>query len=399
MKALLMSRKASFMRYLIACFFPVIDTLAMQVIFAMVFICMEKKDMMYFRLTIALCVGCILLGAGLHIASRLMRIGFMRDILLDIRKQAFDKILNISYKEFSKESKDVYISHLVNDINTFENNFFLNLLNVIFMGGRYVTSAIIICVFDWQLGVAMLALSVVMFGLGSLFAKKTEEMQLKVTEANEKLTVQASNTFNGLEILKLSGVEEKFLDKNLHTINKAENKKMGLSVYTELQRGFMMTLSYSIMIGLIVYMLTKVLQGGSFGIEMFLFQLCNSMIFPLIEIIPRVNVVKSSVRIYEKITKYDTKGQEETKEAIPFTFDEQLEVRNLKFAYEGNTLFKGANFTLEKGKKYVIKGASGCGKSTLMKILAMIHDTYEGDIVVDGKNYGDISDKSFNDQV
>lgn len=371
----------------------------MQGIFVMIFVCMEKKDMMYFKLTILLCVGSVVLSAGFHILSRLMRIGFMRDILLDIRRQAFDKILGISYKEFSKESKDVYISHLVNDINTFETNFFINLLNVIYMGGRYVASALLVCLLDIKMGFVMLIISFMMFGIGNLFGKKTESMQLKVTDANEKFTVQASNTFNGLEILKLSGVEERFLDKNMHTINKVENKKMGLSIYTELQRGLMMTLSYSIIMGLVIYMLITVMQGESLGRGMFIFQLCQGMIFPLIEVIPRVNLVKSSIRIYEKITQYNRTEKEEYQNVLPFAFDEQIEVRDLSFSYEGKEILKQANFTLERGKKYLIKGASGAGKSTLLKLLSMIYEDYKGDIVVDGKNYRDMSDKSFNDQV
>ena len=140
MKALLMSRKAGFIRYLLACFMPVVTDLMVQLIFVLMFVCMERKEMAYFKLTVGVCVAAVIINGLLYVVSRLMRIGYMRDILLDIRYKAFDKILNIDYKTFSKASKEVYISHLVNDINTFENNFFLNLLNVIYMGGKYVAS-------------------------------------------------------------------------------------------------------------------------------------------------------------------------------------------------------------------------------------------------------------------
>lgn len=399
MKELLWDRKGRFLIYILASFIPVVVDMSIQVLFTMVFVSMEKQDMRYFQLTAVLGIGIIIASALLHIVSRLMRIGFMRDVLLDIRNKAFDKILAISYKDFSKKSKDVYISHLVNDINTFENNFFYNLLNAIYMSGRYVASFLVICFLDVKMGIMMLAISGGMFGLGQLFSKKTEKMQLKVADANEALTVQAANTFNGLEILKLSRVEDRFLNKNLHTINKVENKKMAFTIFTEIQRRLMMTLSYVIIMGLAVYMMYNIVQGRNFAEQMFIFQLSQGMVFPLIELIPKINVIRSSISIYERITKIDTIQDEDTKKQGVFNFKETIEVKDLSFSYDNKLLIKKANFTLEKGKKYLVKGASGCGKSTLMKLLAMIYDEYEGGINVDGVPYATISDQSFNDQV
>ncbi len=46
-----------------------------------------------------------------------------------------------------------------------------------------------------------------------------------------------------------------------------------------------------------------------------------------------------------------------------------LEVENLKFGYEGGTLFSNLNFSLEAGEKLAVIGGNGVGKSTLMKLL------------------------------
>ncbi|MGL4363361.1 MAG: ABC transporter ATP-binding protein [Cellulosilyticaceae bacterium] len=399
MRELLMNRKASFMMYIIACFLPVITELSMKGVFAMVFVCMEKQDIQYFKFTAVLAVGAVLLALILYITSRMMRIGFMRDILLDIRKKAFQKILKLQYKDFGKVSKDVYLSHLTNDIDTFENNFFLNLLNIIYMSGLLIVSTIVVLVLDWKMGIVMSIIAIMMFFLGSRFGKKTEEMQLKVTDANEKMTVQATNTFNGLEILKLSGVEERFLDKNLNKINNVENKKRRLTLYTELQRGLMTSLTYIIIIGQLLYALIKIMNGSNLGIELFIFQLCQSMVFPLVEIIPRINVVKGSIRIYKKITEYDEQEEVASQKNKPFTFNKSIQVNDLNFAYDGKMILKNVKLNIEKGKKYLIKGASGSGKSTLLKILSRTIEADEGHILSDGISYDVINEKSFNDHV
>jgi ATP-binding cassette subfamily C protein len=56
-----------------------------------------------------------------------------------------------------------------------------------------------------------------------------------------------------------------------------------------------------------------------------------------------------------------------------------------------------ANLRLEKGKKYLLKGASGSGKSTLINLLSKVFDNYEGEILVDGVNLKEIKEESFNE--
>ncbi|HZJ86179.1 MAG TPA: hypothetical protein VFC83_03570, partial [Erysipelotrichaceae bacterium] len=68
----------------------------------------------------------------LQLISRFLRIGFMRDVLVLVRMLAYEKLLSKSPSEFSKGSKESYQSQLVSDINLFENDFFLAILNIIY---------------------------------------------------------------------------------------------------------------------------------------------------------------------------------------------------------------------------------------------------------------------------
>ncbi len=77
--------------------------------------------------------------------------------------------------------------------------------------------------------------SIVLFLLNKSFEKKTVELQEEVSEYNEKFSIDASNTFNGLEILKLNNIEDKFLNKFLKSIDKVERKKFGYTVFADVQ--------------------------------------------------------------------------------------------------------------------------------------------------------------------
>lgn len=393
-----MKKKGQFAIYVLACFLPVIDSLIRMGLFSMMFGGVEKKDMRYFKVLVVLSILAAIVAGGLHIISRLMRIGFMKNILLEIRQQAFNKIINISYKDFSKQSKEVYMSHLINDINTFENNFFVNLLNVIFSGGMYVVCLVILYFMDFKLGIVMTLVSTGMFLFSKLFTGKTEELQEEISKRNEQLTVEIANTFNGLEILKLNGIENKFLDKSLDSINRVEKRKVVFNIFSEQQKSLIMFVSYIVLIGVVIYGGANIESMG-FTKVMLVVQLCSSLIFPLVEVLPRMNVIKSSIRIYDKITATEESGEKLEGKNIPFQFNTDIQVENLSFNYGEQTILKEASFKIEKGKKYLIKGVSGAGKSTLMKLLAMIYDEYEGKILVDGKDYAQIEERDFNDKV
>jgi len=119
----------------------------------------------------------------------------------------------------------------------------------------------------------------------------------------------------------------------------------------------------------------------------------------LINAFPMWNQVNASIAIYNKIAKPEESTVQIGRGTKEFKFEDRIEVSNVNFSYENKQVLKDATFTIEKGKKYLIKGVSGAGKSTLMNLLAMVYDDYEGSIKVDNVDYRDISEKSFHDKV
>jgi ATP-binding cassette subfamily C protein len=323
----------------------------------------------------------------------------MRDTILDVRIAAFDKIINSSYKQFSQKSKDIYISNLVNDINNFEKNFFLNLLNVIYRAGIYTVSLIIIFLLEPYLGAAVFLVSFIMFFLVRAFEKKTVSLQKQLSEDNEQFTVNMSNTFNGLEILKINNIEDRFISKNIDEIDKVEHRKFHFRFFTESQRNVTNIMGYITFIGILIYLMTQVEANGlKYGMVMLLIQLANNVTFTLPDIFPRLNVIRASKDIYEKITSLEEEN-DDLQRTCGFHFEDSMEVKSLTFSYDDKEIFKDASCTIKKGKKYLIKGVSGIGKSTLVKILSLTYENYEGDITIDGLDLKNIREKDFNDKV
>ena len=399
MKELLLKRKGRFILYLLACFIPVIDHILINFAASLLIGSIEKRSIEYFRNAVMLTLAMIALGSIMFIVSRFMRISFMRDTLLDVRIKAFDKILKSSYKNFSKKSKDSYISNLINDINIFEKTFFLKLINFVFCGGVYITSIIILATMDYKFALGIAFISIILFFISRSFENKTVKLQEEVSEYNENFVVDISNTFNGLEILKLNNIEDKFLSKSLKSIFRLERKKFSYTFFTDAQQRLTNFLGYMIFVGTLFYLLTLISKGESFTRATFMLQLSNSCVWHISAILPLLNELKSASKIYNKITLSDEKVDAQLNKERNFSFEDEIKVRDLYFNYEGKEIFKGVSFNIEKGKKYLLKGASGAGKSTLIKLLSMIYDDYKGEISADGVDYKNIKENSMNENI
>lgn len=398
MKALLLKRKWAFMVYILAsCLFIVSDLLYVS-LSSMIFDALEKGSLTLFINRIVL--GILILGtmSFLYFVSRFLRIGYMRNVLLDIRMEAFKTVLKMSPKQFGKISKENYVSRLTNDINLIEENFFRSLLNFISGLGLYVLGLIILLVMDRTLAVGIFIISLIVYFVCKLFLKRTEQLQEEVSTENEKFTLNMSNTFNGLEIIKLGNIEDKFLDKNKKEISRVERRKFTFNNFSEVQRNVLLFASYLVMVGVVWHLGLCIAEGMDLGSAVFLFQLSNQVVFRTMDTFPLLNVIRSSSKIYDKLTQIEEQVELEGQQ--PFHFNQSMMLMNVSFGYEQDKpLLKNISLRIEKGKKYLIKGASGSGKSTLLKMLEMIYDDYEGTIQVDGVDYKSISSKDFNDKV
>jgi ATP-binding cassette subfamily B protein len=70
----------------------------------------------------------------------------------------------------------------------------------------------------------------------------------------------------------------------------------------------------------------------------------------------------------------------------------RLRIRNLSFRYrqDGPPILSNVNLDVEPGEVVAVVGRTGAGKSTLVRLLARVHDGYEGSITVDDVELRDL---------
>ncbi len=391
LRELLASRKKGLFSYFLGCFITAISSLAVYLAASAGVGIFSLQAAAEIKQRIIVVMILFLLPAVLHIVSRFLRIGYMRDILLDVRKLAFRKIMLLSPQMFAQESRDKHLSGLVNDINLFENEFFLSLLNMIYQAGRYILGLSILFVLDWRFGLIGLITSLGLALIGKFFQNKTVKLQMAVSNQSSIFQNRISNIFQGLEILKLNRVEKKFYDQARKNVEQLEKSKGHFRFYKNLQEEMLWTVGNVVLMLAFLYISFNLAsQGKTVETSIIQFLLLNTSIFSVAMFMPHYNSFQASLKLYDNLILLSEDQKAALAEAVTdedsrkFEFKQQLEVKNLGFAYpDEQLLLDNVNFTLEPGKKYLLRGISGSGKTTLINILSGLISDYQGEILLD----------------
>lgn len=73
------------------------------------------------------------------------------------------------------------------------------------------------------------------------------------------------------------------------------------------------------------------------------------------------------------------------------SFNDKIEFRNVRFAYDDAVILDNINLVVEKGKTIALVGSSGAGKSTLADLVPRFHDVTGGELLIDGVNIKEYS--------
>ncbi|MFA5196897.1 MAG: ABC transporter ATP-binding protein [Patescibacteria group bacterium] len=79
----------------------------------------------------------------------------------------------------------------------------------------------------------------------------------------------------------------------------------------------------------------------------------------------------------------------------------KIDIKHLSFGYnnDDNMVLKDFDLTVPNNKSIAFVGKSGVGKSTIIKLLLRFYDPNKGDILIDGQNIKDVTQKSLRESI
>ncbi len=343
------------------------------------------------------------IGAGYfaaHIASVFSK---------NTRKQIFNKVQNLDTEEIKSFQTSSLITRTTNDVTQIE--------MLVAMGLQLLIKAPITAVWaitkilnkSWQwsaiTGVAILVLLCVITILMILVIPRFKLVQKLI----DKLNGIARENLTGIRVVRAFNAEEYQENK----FDKANEELTNLQLFNQKKFSIMMPVMY-----LIMYLLTlsiyfvgasliknslladkitlfgNMIVFSSYAMQVIMSFLMLAMIFMLL---PRAQV--SAKRINEVL---DTKQK-----IIPGTFDKEtkqkgtVEFKNVSFKYPDadEYVLKNISFKANKGQTVAFIGSTGSGKSTLINLVPRFYDVTEGEVLIDGINVKEYSEKALNNKL
>ncbi|HZJ90438.1 MAG TPA: ABC transporter ATP-binding protein, partial [Oscillospiraceae bacterium] len=328
---------------------------------------------------------------------------------LQVFKLTFHKILTLPYQDFNRKSRDSYVSKLTNDINLFEKDFFLSLLNVIFAGGSAIVSLFLILMKDRILGLIIAAIATVLLLVSHFFRKPLVRSKERILEENEIFSLKMGNLFSGLEIIRLNNVEERFAHDAQSQFEHLETAKNKGRIIERLQENVLENISTLLSLGTLAYVIVMMVQGQfNLAMAMMLIQLSGNVAWPLISLFGMRNRLVASNKIFQNLLGSEEDVGEDEESTVATVRDKvrdldllgrDIELKALSYQFEdaSEPVLRQADIILKGGGKYLLKGMSGAGKTTLLNLISGAFRDYKGEINFGGVALRDIDEKTFND--
>lgn len=316
-----------------------------------------------------------------QLVSRYLRVGFMNDVLLDVRLLSYEKILATPIYQFKEESIENYQSRLTSDINLFETDFFLSILNIAYSIGSYVLGILVINWISPILSILVITSSIVFYILSKAFEKSSKTASEKVMKQNKKFHQMISNLVRGLETIKLYNVESFFINQSRFEVEKLETVKKEKTHLENLQSEIFMALAFIFQMASFIIS-AVLLSKGKIKISQLVIaiNLVGQLSWAITNMFVFLNRYKASVKIFNSLTLIDSIN----KPNDLFSFEKGLEVKNLDFSYGKKQVIDNLSFSLKPKEKLLITGPSGTGKTSLLELIVGNLKLQSGSISYDG---------------
>lgn len=333
---------------------------------------------------------CAYIGAAflIEICLKTSKASYIKKTLVFLKNDVFSSVLKKDMKSFGQENSAKFISVLTNDINMIEQDYILNIFNLVNYAVAFILAFASVLSINIVMTIIIFAVGLATFTVPQLFGKKLSEKKAEYSSEMEVLTAKTKDLLSGFEVIRNFNIYDKAKQVYERSNTNTEIKKQKFSVFSGIVDSIAELMGTLMFIVPIVFGGYFVMKGSmTVGTLIALIQLMNNLANPLANSIQIINKIKSLKSISEKIQgiiKADNIEEEEELFKLPH-FNKTIEFKNVSFSYDGSkNAIENIDLAFEKGKKYALVGASGSGKSTILKLLLRYYDSYKGGIMLDG---------------
>lgn len=344
----------------------------------------DKTKALFYAFLIEL--GIWLAAMGIGYTTSLAKAKIQQKLKNKLRSIVSSKMASLDYIQFVGRDSGHYVSWLTNDVDQIYSQSFSPLFAGIENLATAVFSLGALCLLSPFIGLAAIALLVVISVLPQLTNKRLQEANKNRSAAMEIGVESYKDVVMGSPIFFLTNLRNCICERISAASEKAELADYRFNCTNTTAQSLISTVS---MIGQCILLLVTLLVAAAgatpAGAVLSVGNLAGSFFNGAGTFVRSFMAVKASKPLWEKF-RMDTACPDTTKSNI----DEipEITLHNVSFQYGNKVILQGINYSFHAGCKYAVMGESGSGKTTLTKIILGLLPGYTGDI-----RYGKVEQK------
>lgn len=313
----------------------------------------------------------------------------------DLRKDAFAKVMHMSFQQTDKFTTGSLVTRLTNDITAIQEFVAMSLRMFVRTGMQFIGGIAVILTLNVNFGIVLVISLPVQLIAVAIIMKKASPLFSIVQSRLDKVNSVVQENVSGARVVKAFTREE-------YEINRFDNANTDLMTTNLKVQKLLATLNPILMIIMNASVIAIIMIGG-FQVEAKAMQVGEVMaaVTYITQILMSVMMVGM---MFQQVSRSaaSMKRVNEVLSTNPVISDGHksaesdnsgtVEFRNVGFSYPGSSgkpVLSGIDLKAEKGQMIAILGSTGCGKTSLVNLVPRFYDATDGDVLVDGVNVKD----------
>lgn len=355
----------------------------------------NDKQAALFWICVSLLVATIIKNIARYLALYYLVI-LRNRIIRDIRKDLYNKILDLPLSYFSDERKGDIISRMSNDVKEVEWSLMASLeaifkepVTIVFYIGSLVYMSP-------KLTLYIIVLLPLAAGSIALLGRSLRRKSKRNQEQQSAVLSFLEESLGGMRIIKAFAVEKVFRTKFTDLNNNSTTANIKVNHRGDMASPISETLGIMVACVLLWFGGNMVFGGELIGSAFLAYFAIFSQVIPpfkqVSQAFPMVQRGAAGMDRYEEILNSDIKIYEVENPKSIHTLNEGIVYKDVSFTYNGaDMVLNQVSFEIPKNKKIALVGSSGSGKSTLADLLPRFYDTASGSISIDGTDIREYS--------
>jgi ABC-type multidrug transport system fused ATPase/permease subunit len=235
------------------------------------------------------------------------------------------------------------------------------------------------------------ALGIIILFLLRRFVYRTRVTSQKFADLTKEVSHHINENMIGIKTVKAMGTQESVIKKGREHFLNLKNLRIKNFLLQSIPNEMIEPIGLIFIVGLFAYMYKFSSIEFSFAAFAVIVYLINRIFGYLKNAQMKAHSINEFIPYLKSTVEYNNqalKNKEEDTGEAKFSFNQQLEFKDVGFTYNENNkkVLKKINFTIKKGAMIGLIGPSGAGKTTVVDLILRLFEPKTGNICLDGQD-------------